>query len=171
MIKVGKIAKFQSAKETIQTSVRNIQTYVYSNFVFAPSTFDLFNYGTPAPLSLPETCRCFPRNFIFDSHRDLKLSTIQENVKFKYFSRSMDNFQGLFKTNFVFKDFSRLPFIFKYFSSLCEPCVYKIFWGWEQTSRATVYWPKSPSHKEQRKKKGKSRYYYNANVYALEICI
>ena len=43
-------------------------------------------------------------------------------MKFKYFSRSMDSFQGLFKTNFVFKDFSRLPFIFKYFSSLCEPC-------------------------------------------------
>ena len=64
----------------------------------------------------------FFRNFTFDSHRDLKLSRTQENVKFKYFSRSMVIFQMLFKTNFVFKDFSRLPFIFKYFSSLCEPC-------------------------------------------------
>ena len=64
----------------------------------------------------------FFRNFTFDSHRDLKLSRTQENVKFKCFSRSMVSFQGLFKTNFVFKDFSRLPFIFKYFSSLCEPC-------------------------------------------------
>ena len=36
----------------------------------------------------------------------------------------MDSFQGLFKTNFVFKHFSRLPFIFKYFSSLCEPWSY-----------------------------------------------
>ena len=66
----------------------------------------------------------FFRNFTFDSHRDLKLSRTQENVKFKYFSRSMVSFQGLFKTNFVFKDFSRLPFIFKYFSSLCEPCLF-----------------------------------------------
>ena len=63
----------------------------------------------------------FFMNFTFDSHRDLKLCRTQ-NVKFKYFSRSMVCFQGLFKTNFVFKDFSRLPFIFKYFASLCEPC-------------------------------------------------
>ena len=54
--------------------------------------------------------------------RDLKLTRIQENVKFKYFSRSLDGFQGIFKTSFVFKDFSRLPSIFKYFSSLCELC-------------------------------------------------
>ena len=38
---------------------------------------------------------------------------MQENVKFKYFSRSMDSFQGFFKTNFVFKDFSRLPLHFQ----------------------------------------------------------
>ena len=30
--------------------VRNIRTYVYSNFVFVTSTFNLFNYGTPAQL-------------------------------------------------------------------------------------------------------------------------
>ena len=86
--------------------------YVYANFVFVPSIFDLFNYGTPAPLSVLETCRWFSRNFTFDSHRDLKLSRIQENMKFKYFSRSMDSFQGLFKTNFVFKNFSKLLFVF-----------------------------------------------------------
>ena len=28
----------------------------------------------------------------------------------------------LFKSGFIFKDFSRKPLIFKYFSSLCEPC-------------------------------------------------
>ena len=44
--------------------------------------------------------------------------------------------------------------------------VYKSFWGWAWTSRP-VYWPQSPAHRE---KKGKSMYYYNANVYALEIC-
>ena len=27
------------------------------------------------------------------------------------------------KANLIFKDFSRKPCIFKYFSSLCEPCV------------------------------------------------
>ena len=31
-------------------------------------------------------------------------------------------FQVLFKANFIFKDFSRQSCIFKYFSSLCEPC-------------------------------------------------
>ena len=34
----------------------------------------------------------------------------------------MANFPELFKANLVFKYFSRQPFIFKYFSSLCEPC-------------------------------------------------
>ena len=85
-------------------------------------------HSTSLIMALLHLCLCpkfadiFSRNFTFDSHRDLKLSRIQENVKFKYFSRSMDSFQGVFKTNFVFKDFSRLPFIFKYFSSLGEPC-------------------------------------------------
>ena len=31
-------------------------------------------------------------------------------------------FPVLFKVNLIFKDFSRQPWIFKYFSSLCEPC-------------------------------------------------
>ena len=35
-------------------------------------------------------------------------------------------FQVLFKTNLIFKDFSRQPCIFKYFSSLCEPCTRRI---------------------------------------------
>ena len=32
-------------------------------------------------------------------------------------------FQVLFKVNLTFKDFSRQSCIFKYFSSLCEPCI------------------------------------------------
>ena len=36
----------------------------------------------------------------------------------------MSVFQVLFKANFIFKDFSRQSCIFKYFSSLCEPCVF-----------------------------------------------
>ena len=44
-------------------------------------------------------------------------------VKFKDFSRPLSVFQVLFKANLIFKDFSRLSSIFKYFSSLCEPCI------------------------------------------------
>ena len=43
-------------------------------------------------------------------------------VKFKDFSRPLSVFQVLFKANFIFKDFSRQSCIFKYFSSLSEPC-------------------------------------------------
>ena len=43
-------------------------------------------------------------------------------VKFKGFSRPLNVFQVLFKVNCIFKDFSRQSCIFKYFSSLCEPC-------------------------------------------------
>ena len=45
-------------------------------------------------------------------------------VKFKEFSRPLSVFQVLFKANFIFKDFSRQSCIFKYFSSLCEPCTW-----------------------------------------------
>ena len=44
-------------------------------------------------------------------------------VKFKDFSKPLSVFQVLFKANLIFKDFSRQSCIFKYFSSLCEPCV------------------------------------------------
>ena len=44
-------------------------------------------------------------------------------VKFKDFSRPLSVFQVLFKANFIFKDFSRQPCIFKYFTSLCKPGV------------------------------------------------
>ena len=43
-------------------------------------------------------------------------------VKFKDFSRPLSVFQVLFKANLIFKDFSRQSCIFKYLSSLCEPC-------------------------------------------------
>ena len=45
-------------------------------------------------------------------------------VKFKDFSWPLCVFQVLFKANFIFKDFSRQYCIFKYFSSLCEPCLH-----------------------------------------------
>ena len=43
-------------------------------------------------------------------------------VKFKDFSRPLSVFPVLSKANLTFKDFSRQSHIFKYFSSLCEPC-------------------------------------------------
>ena len=38
------------------------------------------------------------------------------------FSRPLSDFPVLFKADGIFKDFTRQPCIFKYFSSLCEPC-------------------------------------------------
>ena len=43
-------------------------------------------------------------------------------VEFKDFSRLLSDFLVLFKADLIFKDFSRKPSKFKYFSSLCEPC-------------------------------------------------
>ena len=44
-------------------------------------------------------------------------------VKFKDFSRHLSDVPVLFKADSIFKDFTRQPKIFKYFSSLCEPWV------------------------------------------------
>ena len=48
-------------------------------------------------------------------------------VKFKDLLRPLSVFPVLFKANLIFKDFSRQSCIFKYFSSLCEPCT---CWLW-----------------------------------------
>ena len=46
------------------------------------------------------------------------------------FARPWSDSPVLFKASLIFKDFSRKPFIFKYFSSLCEPCkISNIFKG------------------------------------------
>ena len=56
-------------------------------------------------------------------------------VKLKDFSRPLSVFLVLFKANLNFKDFSRQSCTFKYFSSLCKPCMmvlvylYENFWG------------------------------------------
>ena len=52
-------------------------------------------------------------------HQCLFLQKIEE---FMDFSRPLYNFPELFKAYFIYKDFSRKPSKFKYFSSLCEPC-------------------------------------------------
>ena len=46
---------------------------------------------------------------------------LQKIKEFKDFSRPLSDFPVLFKADLIFKDFSRKPFKFKYFSSLCEP--------------------------------------------------
>ena len=51
-----------------------------------------------------------------------RIIVLQKIVKFKYFSRPYSDSQVLFKAYFIIKDFSRKPFIFKYFSSMYEPC-------------------------------------------------
>ena len=47
---------------------------------------------------------------------------IQKIEEFKDFSRPLNDFPVLFKAYLIFKDFSRKPSKFKYFSSLCETC-------------------------------------------------
>ena len=47
---------------------------------------------------------------------------LQKIVEFKDFSSLLSDFSVLFKADLIFKDFSRKASIFKYFSSLWEPC-------------------------------------------------
>ena len=49
-------------------------------------------------------------------------STENRRIQVKDFSRPLSFFPVLFKADLIFKDFSRKPSKFKYFSSLCEPC-------------------------------------------------
>ena len=55
-----------------------------------------------------------------DLHQQCK--NLQKIEEFKDFSRPLSDFPVLFKADLIFKDFSRKPSKFKYFSSLCEPC-------------------------------------------------
>ena len=50
-----------------------------------------------------------------------KCCVLQKIEEFKDFSRHLSDFLVLFKAYLIFKDFSRKPFEFKYFSSLCAP--------------------------------------------------
>ena len=38
--------------------------------------------------------------------------------------KAFESLSSTFKANLIFKDFARQSHIFKYFSSLCEPCLY-----------------------------------------------
>ena len=46
-----------------------------------------------------------------------------ENSRIQGLFKALSYFPVLFKADLIFKDFSRQSCIFKYFSSLCEPCV------------------------------------------------
>ena len=50
-------------------------------------------------------------------------SVQQTIVEFKDVSRLLSDFPVLFKADLIFKDFSSKPSKFKYFSSLCQPCI------------------------------------------------
>ena len=51
---------------------------------------------------------------------------LPKTEEFKDFSRPLHDFPVLFKAYLIFKDFSRKPSKFKYFSSLRQPCDSKI---------------------------------------------
>ena len=50
-----------------------------------------------------------------------QLEVLQKIEEFKDFSKPLSDFPVVFMANLIFKDYSRKPFKFKYFSSLCEP--------------------------------------------------
>ena len=56
-------------------------------------------------------------------YTDLGLyQVLQKIVEFKDFSRPLSDFSSTFQDSLIFKDFSRKPSKFKYFSRLCQPC-------------------------------------------------
>ena len=69
-------------------------------------------------------------------------SVIQKIIEFKDFSRLLSDFPVLFKADLIFKDFSRNPSKFKYFSSLWETCDVLTFWFCDEyrawTTRGTI---------------------------------
>ena len=59
--------------------------------------------------------------FLSDLYLYQQCSVLQKKDEFKDFSRPFSDFPVLFKADLIFKDTSRKPSKFKYFSSLCEP--------------------------------------------------
>ena len=56
---------------------------------------------------------------------------MQEYVKFKYFSRSMDSFQGLFKNKFCFQGLFNedCPSFSSTFQACANPVLPKLLWA------------------------------------------
>ena len=61
------------------------------------------------------------KQFYTDLDLYQQCSVLQKIEEFKDFSRPFSDFPVLFKAALIFKDFSRKPSKFKYFSSLWEP--------------------------------------------------
>ena len=59
------------------------------------------------------------QQFYTDLYQQCKV--LQKIEEFKDFSRPLSDFTVLFKADLIFKDFSRKPSKFMYFSSLCNP--------------------------------------------------
>ena len=64
------------------------------------------------------------------------VKSLQKIEKFKDFSRHLSDFPVLFRAYFIFKDFSRKPSKFKYFSSLCKPW---LIWSMQHTLPISKY--------------------------------
>ena len=72
-----------------------------------------------------------PQQFYTDLDLYQQCYDLQKIVEFKDSSMILSDYPVLFKADLIFKDFSTKPSKFKYFSSLCEPCVCK---GYQQTT-------------------------------------
>ena len=59
------------------------------------------------------------QQFYYDLSVYQQCLVLQKIVEFKDFTRLMSDFPVLFMADSIFKDFSRKPSKFKYFSSLC----------------------------------------------------
>ena len=68
-------------------------------------------------------CLYLVQHFYTDLDLYQQCQAPQKIEEFKDFSRPLSDSPVLFKADLSFKDFSRKPPKFKYFSSLCEPCL------------------------------------------------
>ena len=92
-------------------------------WTFAPSNFVLKSY-TKIWNTHAQTTQHLFKITRFSCQKQIQVTFGRKYSKFKYFSRKLSDFQVHFKTKFILKDFSRHPFIFKYFLSLWEPCLW-----------------------------------------------
>ena len=61
------------------------------------------------------------QHFYTDLDLYQQCEALQKMEEFKDFSRLLSDFPVLFNADLIFKEFSRKPSKFKYFSSLCDP--------------------------------------------------
>ena len=78
----------------------------------------------------------FGAAFALRSLSALLIPTENRIEESKDFSRPLCDFPVFFKADLIFKDFSRKPSKFKYFSSLCEPC-----YSTQTDQNSISFWP------------------------------